>query len=321
MHPLIKLIIRENIEKYYTVNKVENQHDKLFKDLLNDKEELKEFLYDYLKIDISKKEIEKCSNSYISGKYKMFEADIVYKIKSENTYILIEHQSSIDKRMPHRMLNYAIEILDQEIDFKKERNKDYKYPMIIPIVLYTGEKEWKVERKFSERIDNNEYKEKYIEMKYELVDINNFNEEELLKNDTAISYAMLIEKKRGKDSLINILNKIEKNCNNKKIIKKIQKIIQYLLSPILGDDTEKMLEKFNIKEECTMKTAQDYVREEMAAIRKTAMEEGREEGRREAREEKFSIILNMIKGKMKIEDIKRYTGVNEEEIQKIAASM
>ena len=48
-------------------------------------------------------------------------------------------------------------------------------------------------------------------------------------------------------------------------------------------------------------------REEGKGGRRDGDREGREEGRREAREEKFSIILNMIKGKMKIEDIKRYT--------------
>ncbi len=370
MYSNFKLIVCEKNEEYKLSKNIENQHDKLFKDLLNNKEELKSFLFDYLKIDIRDKEIEKCSNSYISREYRVFESDIVYKIKNENKYILVEHQSSIDERMPYRILNYSTEILKEVVDEKYERNRNYKYPLIIPIVLYTGERKWTANIALSKKTENG--KKKYLEMKYELVDINQYNEEELLNKKTAISYAMLIEKNKGKDSLIKILDKIVMNCDNKQISNKMQKIIQYLLYPILGEDTEKMVKKFNKKEEFDMKTAQDYIREEIAEIRRQGIEEGKrinmktaqdyikeeiaeirrqgieegkrinmktaqdyikeeiaeirrqgkEEGKSEGiKQERKMIVLNMIKSKIKIEKIKEYTGIDKEEIEKIAASI
>lgn len=88
MQPKFKLIVCEEKEIYSVKNEVElnNQHDKLFKDLFNDKDEVKKFIKNYIKINIKDAEIEKCSNSYISSNYKNYEADIVYKIRDNTIY-------------------------------------------------------------------------------------------------------------------------------------------------------------------------------------------------------------------------------------------
>lgn len=106
----------------------------------------------------------------------------------------------------------------------------------------------------------------------------------------------------------------------------MQRIINYLLYPILQENTKEMIGKFKIEEEMDMKTAQDYIREEMRELRRKAIEEGLAEGRAKGRAEgraegRNSIIINMIKNKVKIEEIKKYTGVEEKEIEKIVANM
>lgn len=319
-----KLIICEEKEFYSEKNgfKIQNQHDKMFKDLFNDKEEVKKILLDYINFDIRNRELQKYSNSYISDKYKSYEADIVYKIKNENVYFLIEHQSTIDERMPYRILNYCIEIFKQEVDVSKSRNKDYVYPLIIPIVLYTGKKKWNVEKNFSAKIKYSNNQEKYIEMKYELIDINNYEEEELLNKNTAISYAMLIEKAKEREVLMRTLLKISETSDSEKVNKKLVKIIRYILSPILREDTEAISNKFKLKEEWTMKTLQDYFLAEWAKLKEEKMEEGRKEGIKQGMKEGMKIVvLNMIKNKLEVEKIKKYTGMKEEEIEKIVANM
>ncbi len=47
------------------------------------------------------------------------EADIVYKIKDKDYFILIEHQSTIDDKMAYRIQNYKQAIIDSAIDTKK----------------------------------------------------------------------------------------------------------------------------------------------------------------------------------------------------------
>lgn len=108
----------------------------------------------------------------------MFESDIVYIIKKQNKYILLEYRSSIDERIPYRILNYSTEILKEVVDEKYERNRNDKYPLIIPIVLCSGERKWTDNIALSQKAENG--KKKYLEMKYELVDINQYSEEELL---------------------------------------------------------------------------------------------------------------------------------------------
>lgn len=330
MGKLIPMYVNEASAEYG----VENAHDKLFKSLLDDKEELKTFITKFVGINILNEEIEKCNNNYITNKYKLYEADMVYKIKEKPIYFLIEHQSTVDKNMPYRIFNYYI----QEVNEVKDRGNE-RSPLIIPIVLYTGEEKWKAKKLYSETIEK-QYGilKKYVEMEYELVDINSYTEEELLQTNTLLTYAMLIEKNRGRDSLVTVLEKISRVCGTNKNRKKMQGIINYILYPILQEDTEKMLKKFKMKEELNMKTAQDYIREEIRELKRKAIEEGlaegrkkgreegREEGRKEGRvegmeKEQKCIIINMLKNKLKIEEIKKYTGVDEEKIEKIAASM
>ena len=326
MGEIIPLYVMETTQKYG----IENPHDKLFKDLLDDTEELKAFVKQFIGINIQEEHIEKCNNSYITNQYEMYQADMVYKITGKYVYILIEHQSTVDANMPYRMLNYYGEVLKESM----KTNTINEYPLIIPIVLYTGSKSWRVETEYSKKINSYKTIEKYINMKYELVDINKYTEEELLKKDTVLSYAMLIEKNRGKESLIKVLEKISNRCDTNKNREKMQKIINYILYPILEQDTEKIIEKFKIKEEMTMKTAQDYIREEIRELKRKAqeeglregrqkgIEEGRKEGRKEGKKEGVSsIIINMIKNNVKVEEIKKYTGIEEKEIENIVANM
>ncbi len=341
MAKILQLFVREE-QEIYCVN---NPHDKLFKDLLDDADELKRFVKEYIGINILDEELEKSNTEYITDQYKMYKSDMVYKIKQRNVYILIEHQSTVDKNMPYRMLNYCNRKL-KEIENQKGGIFE-KYPLIIPIVLYTGDRKWNVEKKYSKKVEKYGTNKNYIELQYELIDINQYTEEELLKKNTILSYAMLIEKNRGKESLIKVLEKISKNCDTNCKKEKMQKIINYILQPILQEDTEKMIKKFKKdKEELDMKTAQDYIREEIRELKRKAIEEGRaegikkgmkegkkegiKEGRREGRKEGREkgktegisyVIINMLRNKVELDKIKEYTGMDEKEIQKIAANM
>ena len=118
-------------EEIYTYN-IDNEHDKLFKDLLSDKEEARKFINKFLKLPepLKKNELELYNSSYITSEYKSKEADIVYKKQNEDIFFLIEHQSTIDK--------------------KKVRQVDYEYPLVIAIVLYTGNKKWNAKLRFED---------------------------------------------------------------------------------------------------------------------------------------------------------------------------
>jgi len=144
------MVVEETEEMYeYIVN---NEHDKLFKDLLSDNEETRKFINKFLKLEepIKENELELYNSSYITTEYKSKEADVVYKKKNQDIYFLIEHQSTIDISMPYRIKNYVIEILRTAVDKSKIHQKGYEYPLVIPIVLYTGSKKWNAKLKFED---------------------------------------------------------------------------------------------------------------------------------------------------------------------------
>ena len=145
-----KSILMES-EEIYTYN-IDNEHDKLFKDLLSDKEEARKFINKFLKLPepLKQNELELYNSSYITSEYKSNEADIVYKKKNEDIFFLIEHQSTVDISMPYRIKNYAVEILRTAVDKSKLHQIDYEYPLIIAIVLYTGDKKWNAKLKFED---------------------------------------------------------------------------------------------------------------------------------------------------------------------------
>ena len=153
-------------------NQINNKHDKTFRKILDNKKEFIKFLNKILKLknEINKKNIEKYNSSFVSENFKNQEADIIYKIKGEEIFILIEHQTKIDYKMPLRILKYEMEIIRSRII--KNINNKIVYPVIIPIVLYTGEKRWDASINFE--VKNSELA-KYRgikEVRYNLVDIN-----------------------------------------------------------------------------------------------------------------------------------------------------
>ena len=52
--------------------------------------------------------------------------------------------------MPYRILEYEIEIMKSAIEIRKVKNKEYKLPLVILIVLYTGKKRWDAKRYLEE---------------------------------------------------------------------------------------------------------------------------------------------------------------------------
>ena len=132
--------VKENEENIYNFN---NEHDKVFREVLSIKEEALYLINKALKPKKEiKEEIELYTSKFVTSKYEYRESDIIYKVKNKNIFFIIEHQSTVDYSMVYRMLEYSVEIMRQIIEGKENKRKVYKYPLIIPIVIYTGDKNW-----------------------------------------------------------------------------------------------------------------------------------------------------------------------------------
>ena len=180
--------------------------------MLSNKKEVVNFLKIHFNMDLSEDEIEKYEKEFRTSALESIEADIVYKIKDKDYFILIEHQSTIDDKMAYRIQNYKQAIINSAIDTKRLKDKTYKIPKVLAIVLYTGKKKWKkqelkdIEEKLEGFTEPNE--------EYKLIDVNDFSKKDLLEDNLITSKAMLIESSKGKEELYQNIEDVIDNQEN-----------------------------------------------------------------------------------------------------------
>ena len=207
-------------------SKIDKEHDKIIKRVFEKKKEAARFISKVIGIEIEGEELISAKNSFVTTELKYREADIVYKIKGMNVVILIEHQTRVDYRMSYRILNYQVEIMRaNEIENPKKEDKEC---LVIPIVLYTGKEKWTAKRyirEIQEEFLGKGRIEKRPELGtlgyYELVDIKDFNKEELLEDDGILSKILLLEKETNTESLIKTVFEINKKIAKKQIMRKL----------------------------------------------------------------------------------------------------
>lgn len=309
------LQLAEESASYSTNNKrTNNKHDKLMKSILKNKKEISIIINQFLEPRelIKEENLIKYTNSYINRKYKSKEADIVYKLRNKEIFFLIEHQSSIDSSMPYRILNYCIDIIQEWCKSNRDK-KVTKYPIVVPIVIYTGDKKWNVPINFKDKQISTIVFERYkIDLEYNLIDINKLSENFLLKSDSMFGYGMLIEKSKNREELKNNLDLIIKHSKNKYELEDLADIIIYILNDLLEEtQQEELLNKINRKVgEACMSTLYDR----LLAETKNTLKQGRKEGI-------ISIIRNMLSMNFDDQTIIKATNVKKEELEKIKSEM
>ena len=300
-----------NLQSGSTTN---SRHDKLFKIILSNKEEAVGFIKKVLnsKEDITTKNIELYNKEYITEKFEKRETDITYKIAEKNLYIIIEHQSTIDRTMPYRIQRYKMLLMDEIINKKEMKKVGYEFPRIIAIVLYTGRGKWKVEKLEDVQKPLEWYKE--TEKEFELVDVNKYTEEELMKDELVITKAMLIEKQKDARKVRDILNKVNQIVkDNPEKIKLLLEILKYILlnskSEEIRNEADRIIKEYKGGEEAVLN---------MVTVYNKALDEQREKGQKAGdRQRQIKTAKRLIKEKMKPEFIAKITDLSIEEIEKL----
>lgn len=316
---LEECILREMSEIY--TYEIKNKHDKIFKDILNDKEEARKFINKYLKlkVPIQKNNIEPYNSSYINSLYQNKEADIVYKKVDQNIFFLIEHQSTIDMSMPYRIENYSMEIINTAVEKEKMRRKDYLYPKVIALVLYTGHKKWNAKLSFSDTQEKLEGYEE-IDRNYNIIDINNYSKKELLEDESFISKVLLLETSKSQKEFIENAKIVRKRTTKDKL-EQIDKIIAVMLTRQMSKENCKEilenLRKEGGNEKVELAVERMFERENKKLI-KQGKREGKIEGKIEGiRETTLQIAKKLIDEGASIEFINKITGLDKEKIKKL----
>ena len=240
-----------------SIKRIHHEHDKIMKKILSNKKEAVKFINRTVNLQnkVTPESIEIYNKEYITDSLEIRQADVIYKLKNNNIFFLIEHQSKVDYSIPYRILEYKTEILKYSVDKERMKQKDYKMPLIIAIVIYTGKESWKVKQEFLQVQEecSTYLKEKLgISSFYILEDINKISEEELLESNNFLEKIFLLEKSKSKEELkenfIKIIQKLKREEQEGKITKEDKEefeedIIKILVPKIGQEEIKEQIEK------------------------------------------------------------------------------
>jgi len=307
----------------------DNPHDKRHKELLSNKKSFLSLLRDCVKEpwvdELDEDSITKTNNSFILQDFSEKEADIVYEAKLNGRtvifYILLELQSKVDYRMPYRLLLYIVEILRyyyNHADVNERDNKDFKFPVVFPIIFYSGKDTWTVPFNLKEMFSDYETFGDYVlNFKYMLVNAKGYDNT-TLKNFSSklLGLILMLEKSKNDlefySSIRNNLDSIGTFDNEeKRILSLCIKIMDIAYGYNKGDDIQRLLSDNQIEE--VDKMLCDVI--EYAKVEKEELiSQGKLEGKLEAR---LEVARNLLKMNMPLESIAEATGFTIQELERL----
>jgi hypothetical protein len=83
------------------------------------------------------------------------QSDLLYGIHTRSgrpvlLYVLLEHQSRFDARMPLRLLRYVVRVWDRWV---LDHPREPKLPIVIPVVLHHGKRRWRARPELASMLD------------------------------------------------------------------------------------------------------------------------------------------------------------------------
>jgi len=233
------------------------------------------------------------------------------------------------------MLQYICLVLDAwEKEVEKEKPgishaKEFKYPPVLPIIFYDGKDTWTAEKNFLKRTALNKAFEKYIPtFEYELVNLNDYSEEEIMGISAALSIIMLIDKLRrsGEKNIAGLIPSDYAEKLNLQIPDSLRKLISDVIRVMLEKSgiergkAEKVAAYFEARKERKgmFEAAIESIIEEREEARRDGMERGRNEGQKTGwNEGREAVARNALAEGLSLEFVQKITGLSREVIEKL----
>lgn len=312
--------LNEEVAEYkYDNKKINHIHDKTFRKILDYKKEFTIFINKIFNLEekLEEKDIEKYNRKFVSVDYTNQESDVIYKLKNKEIFILVEHQTKIDKKMPIRILKYELEIIRSRMD----ENNRLEFPIIIPIVLYTGKQRWNAKINYPSYNSELARYRGLKKVEYNLVDINDYTIEDLYKENSILTKIMILEKSNKYIEIINNVDKIVNKVYDSKLYTQTQKemllnILNILNNTMINIVGNKKMKEYKIKLEGgeNMLALYEMIENERNEIYSTGIKEGKVKGKIEGIK---AIAKKMLRMKFDKDTIMKATGIKEEELEKM----
>lgn len=160
--------IKKETKRQGIVKKQVNKRDSIIEKSIEKKEKvvnLINYFYKTKSWNITKESIKRYDK-------KINNNVITYKIKSKEVYFMITIQKEPNYNLAYKILTECIEFIKE---WKNEKQNKVKFPIIIPIIIYIGEKNWNI--KSSTKIRYTSFKENGINLSYNIIDLKKYRSE------------------------------------------------------------------------------------------------------------------------------------------------
>ncbi|MFZ2463837.1 MAG: Rpn family recombination-promoting nuclease/putative transposase, partial [Caldibacillus thermoamylovorans] len=168
--------------------KIQNPHDRFFRESMGNVTTAKDFFTHYLPknvlqiIDLNTLEPQK--DSFITQELEEGFSDLLFKAdisgKEGYLYFLFEHKSYPDKGISLQLLKYMVEIWEA----KMNKEGQQQLPIVIPLVIYHGKTSWSIPTSLGANLNGYEELPKDVKVHvpdfdYIIYDLSGFSDEEI----------------------------------------------------------------------------------------------------------------------------------------------
>ena len=278
------------------------KHDIAHKEFYSHPENVKDLIQGFVALDCVSEfdfsTLERDNDSFVEKEKNERHDDIIWRLKWRDrwvyVYILIEFQHKVDKTMPVRIMSY-VSLLYQNLLNNKKLNygKRKKLPVVLPIVLYNGQRNWTAKRNIQDMVEKapNEMSKYVPKLSYYLIDEIHpeANEKDTVFDGLANSVVAIMKLQRtlSSEDFYEFINKVKRLIKDENQKLRFETFITFLLRYLSSAYDKPEYEKVQDLEEVIrmVKTFRDYDRENDKEI---FIKEGEKKG-------KLELLTNMIK--------------------------
>ena len=266
---------------------------------------------------------ERIDKSFIDEAYQERESDLIYRIplgeEEVYIYVLLEFQSTVDRLMALRVLNYVVNFY---MDLTRNRTNLQKLPAVFPIVLYNGEGRWTAATDIADLIEAVPGLGEYaLHFRYFNLVENDLSQERLLKIGNIVSTLFLAETRYEYRRLLAELIALFEREEDKQAASLLVNWFRQMTlhNRIRREDYAQLYEAYRSTEEVNsvFSTTVEKQRQEW---REEGLEEGREKGREEGRKAAMQqIVLGMVQHGISVAVIADVAGISIADVETIIA--
>ena len=282
-----------------------NPHDTRLKELFSNKEAFISLLKDCLKADwfgdLDTDSLKKSETTFILQDFRKKEADVVYEATINNGsqrvifYLLLELQSSVDYRMPYRLMLYTTEVLRHYYNNsnpKARTRKGFKFPVVVPMVFFSGKRRWTASTNLREMFDG--YKRfggSLLNFEYALIDAKGYDKDSVKDfRSRLLKIMMMFEKSKNVSELIEVIRSYKSDIEQLDEEEyRILNVAIGILSNLFGVDINEIAIDTTLPREARVSgmlaNLIDYEKKRIQMVKKESRAEGKAEGIAEGKAE------------------------------------